>query len=264
MTAGSAPASCARPTSRPVAPASGAATDARTSAPSGARSARSSTEASRRASSCPRPASTASRTGSTSTLRCCSSRSRASATACSIRRRSPSAIACWSPGRGPSGCSRRRSRARSAGRCCSSVCRRTSRGWTSAERWGSRRRRRPCTPGSEFDVVVECSGSAGGAAACLEAARRRGRYVQIGVFGKPVTRSLRSGLREGARRHLGLRVDAELLAACARARRVEAPGARAARLRGGSARRLGACLRRPAGGSRSQGRVRPASVRALV
>jgi L-iditol 2-dehydrogenase len=40
---------------------------------------------------------------------------------------------------------------------------------------------------SEFDVVVECSGSAGGAAACLEAARRRGRYVQIGVFGKPVT-----------------------------------------------------------------------------
>lgn len=38
-----------------------------------------------------------------------------------------------------------------------------------------------------FDAVVECSGSAGGAAACLEAARRGGRYVQIGVFGKPVT-----------------------------------------------------------------------------
>ena len=38
-----------------------------------------------------------------------------------------------------------------------------------------------------FDVVVECSGSAGGAAACLEAARRGGRYVQVGVFGKPVT-----------------------------------------------------------------------------
>jgi L-iditol 2-dehydrogenase len=37
------------------------------------------------------------------------------------------------------------------------------------------------------DVVIECSGSPGGATACLEAARRGGRYVQIGVFGKPVT-----------------------------------------------------------------------------
>jgi L-iditol 2-dehydrogenase len=37
------------------------------------------------------------------------------------------------------------------------------------------------------DVVVECSGSAEGATACLEAARRGGRYVQIGVFGRPVT-----------------------------------------------------------------------------
>jgi L-iditol 2-dehydrogenase len=36
------------------------------------------------------------------------------------------------------------------------------------------------------DVVIECSGSAGGATACLEAARRGGRYVQVGVFGKPV------------------------------------------------------------------------------
>jgi L-iditol 2-dehydrogenase len=37
------------------------------------------------------------------------------------------------------------------------------------------------------DVVVECSGSEAGATACLEAARRGGRYVQIGVFGRPVT-----------------------------------------------------------------------------
>jgi L-iditol 2-dehydrogenase len=36
------------------------------------------------------------------------------------------------------------------------------------------------------DVVVECSGAAGGARACLETARRGGRYVQIGVFGKDV------------------------------------------------------------------------------
>jgi L-iditol 2-dehydrogenase len=39
----------------------------------------------------------------------------------------------------------------------------------------------------DFDVVIECSGSAGGATACFEAARRGGRYVQVGVFGKPVT-----------------------------------------------------------------------------
>jgi L-iditol 2-dehydrogenase len=38
-----------------------------------------------------------------------------------------------------------------------------------------------------FHVVIECSGSAGGATACLEAARRGGRYVQVGVFGKDVT-----------------------------------------------------------------------------
>jgi L-iditol 2-dehydrogenase len=40
---------------------------------------------------------------------------------------------------------------------------------------------------ADFDVVIECSGSAGGAATCLEASRRGGTYVQIGVFGKPVT-----------------------------------------------------------------------------
>jgi L-iditol 2-dehydrogenase len=37
------------------------------------------------------------------------------------------------------------------------------------------------------DVVIECSGSAGGAAACLLAAGRRARYVQVGVFGRDVT-----------------------------------------------------------------------------
>jgi L-iditol 2-dehydrogenase len=38
-----------------------------------------------------------------------------------------------------------------------------------------------------FDAVIECSGSAGGAATCLEATQRGARYVQVGVFGKPVT-----------------------------------------------------------------------------
>jgi L-iditol 2-dehydrogenase len=42
------------------------------------------------------------------------------------------------------------------------------------------------TPERGADVVIECSGSAGGASACLDAAGRGARYVQVGVFGKPV------------------------------------------------------------------------------
>jgi L-iditol 2-dehydrogenase len=41
--------------------------------------------------------------------------------------------------------------------------------------------------GDSANVVLECSGAEGGARACLEAARRGGRHVQIGVFGKEVT-----------------------------------------------------------------------------
>ncbi len=37
-----------------------------------------------------------------------------------------------------------------------------------------------------FDVVIECSGSAPGAAGALRAAKRGGRYVQVGIFGKDV------------------------------------------------------------------------------
>jgi L-iditol 2-dehydrogenase len=39
-------------------------------------------------------------------------------------------------------------------------------------------------PEPDADVVIECSGAAGGATACLEAAGRRARYVQVGVFGR--------------------------------------------------------------------------------
>lgn len=39
----------------------------------------------------------------------------------------------------------------------------------------------------EADVVVECSGTAAGIASGLGAARRGGRYIQIGLAGKPVT-----------------------------------------------------------------------------
>jgi L-iditol 2-dehydrogenase len=40
---------------------------------------------------------------------------------------------------------------------------------------------------SQFDVVVECSGSAGAARAALEAAAPRGRYVAVGIHGRDVT-----------------------------------------------------------------------------
>lgn len=42
-------------------------------------------------------------------------------------------------------------------------------------------------PADAADVVIECSGTAGGATACLESARSGARFVQVGVFGKPVT-----------------------------------------------------------------------------
>jgi L-iditol 2-dehydrogenase len=37
-----------------------------------------------------------------------------------------------------------------------------------------------------FEVVIECSGAAAGMAFALESALRGGRYVQIGLAGKPV------------------------------------------------------------------------------
>ena len=39
---------------------------------------------------------------------------------------------------------------------------------------------------TQFDVVVECSGSAGGARVALEAAAPRGRYVAVGIHGREV------------------------------------------------------------------------------
>lgn len=37
-----------------------------------------------------------------------------------------------------------------------------------------------------YDVVIECSGSAAGAAAALRAVKKSGRYVQVGIFGREV------------------------------------------------------------------------------
>lgn len=39
---------------------------------------------------------------------------------------------------------------------------------------------------SGFDVVIECSGSAGGVRAALEAVRKAGRYVAVGIHGREV------------------------------------------------------------------------------
>jgi L-iditol 2-dehydrogenase len=38
-----------------------------------------------------------------------------------------------------------------------------------------------------FDVVLECSGSAGGARVALEAARKAGRYVSVGIHSRDIT-----------------------------------------------------------------------------
>src|SRR5690348_12402360 len=42
------------------------------------------------------------------------------------------------------------------------------------------------TGGLGADVVFECSGAEASAQNCLNLVRRRGRYVQVGLFGKPV------------------------------------------------------------------------------
>ncbi|MBX9471690.1 zinc-dependent alcohol dehydrogenase [Microcella sp.] len=44
------------------------------------------------------------------------------------------------------------------------------------------------TPEEEsFDVVIECSGSAPGAATALRAAKRGAKYVQVGIFGRDIS-----------------------------------------------------------------------------
>ncbi len=89
-------------------------------------------------------------------------------------------------GPGPDRAARRPGGASAAAETCSSsACRRTASG--SRPPGGSASTRRTCAEPGSADVVVECSGAAGGAPTCLEAARRGARYVQIGVFGKPVT-----------------------------------------------------------------------------
>lgn len=43
------------------------------------------------------------------------------------------------------------------------------------------------SPDGDFDVVCECSGAEAGAALALAWVRKGGRYVQVGIFGRPVT-----------------------------------------------------------------------------
>lgn len=42
-------------------------------------------------------------------------------------------------------------------------------------------------PKLEFDVVIECSGSEAGARSALNAARKSGRYVSVGIHGRDIT-----------------------------------------------------------------------------
>lgn len=42
------------------------------------------------------------------------------------------------------------------------------------------------TDGYGADVVIECAGAGPSAQACIEMVRRKGRYAQVGLFGKPV------------------------------------------------------------------------------
>lgn len=46
---------------------------------------------------------------------------------------------------------------------------------------------RDMTGGLGVDVVFECAGAGPSARHCLELVRREGRYVQVGLFGKPIT-----------------------------------------------------------------------------
>jgi len=41
-------------------------------------------------------------------------------------------------------------------------------------------------PAGPFDVVCECSGAAPAAALALDLVAKRGRYVQVGIFGRPI------------------------------------------------------------------------------
>lgn len=55
-----------------------------------------------------------------------------------------------------------------------------------AARFGVSTTTEPVADGA-FDVVLECSGSGAAAAVALAAVRRGGRYVQVGIFGQPIT-----------------------------------------------------------------------------
>ena len=172
----------------------------RTSAASAARSARTSTAASRRGCSCRRANlhripdwldGARRRDDRAARVR--------AATRCSTRPASARATACSSSARARSACSRRRSRARRGGDV---HVRGTPR---DAARLATARdarlrdlddRRRDAR--GEFDVVVECCGSAAGMAFALESAARGGRYVQIGLAGKPVADPVRPRLLPGA------------------------------------------------------------------
>ena len=107
------------------------------------------------------------------------------------------------------------------------------------------------------DVVIECSGSADGATACLETARRRGPLRPDRRLRRAGHGSARPRVREGARRHVRLRVDAAVVAPGRLADRAAQRRARATRERRRPADGMGTCICRSPGRPGAQDRLRP-------
>ena len=85
-----------------------------------------------------------------------------------------------------------------------------------AARVRGRDRRKCCVDTSPFDVVVECSGSAAGITTGLLAARRGGRFVQIGLRGAPVTVPFDEICYRELTVSVGQREHARVVAPCSR------------------------------------------------
>jgi L-iditol 2-dehydrogenase len=110
--------------------------------------------------------------------------------------------------------------------------------------------------GGEADVAVECSGAAPAAGLLLRLVKKAGRYVQVGLYGAPITPRPGPGLLQGAARQRQLRHHAELVVPRARAGLLGSGVARGHRRRDLRARRLGAGVRGRGGTDARQGAAR--------
>ena len=117
------------------------------------------------------------------------------------------------------------------------------------------------TPDGGFDVVTDASGSERGIDAALRAVRRGGRYVQVGLAGKPISFDIDLVCLREMLRHLRLRQHAALVAADRAPRRRRACRARPAGQRRPAAFCLGDRLRADTPRRRHQDRARPTTGR---